>query len=28
MFKPDRYGLTDKRFEALVFIDCNKDFKH
>jgi len=27
MFKPDRYRLTDKRFEALMFISCNKDFK-
>jgi len=27
MFKPDRCYLTNKRFEALVFINCNKDFK-
>jgi len=23
MFKPDRCPLSDKRFEALVFINCN-----
>jgi len=28
MFKPDRPRLPDKRFEALMFINCNKDFKH
>jgi len=27
MFKPDRSCLTDKRFEALMLIKCNKDFK-
>jgi len=27
MFKPDRCRLTDKRFEALMFINCNIDFK-
>jgi len=27
-FKPDRWHLTDKRFDALMFINCNKDFKH
>jgi len=27
MFKPDRCRLPDKRFEALMFINCNKDFK-
>jgi len=26
IFNPDRY-LPDKRFEALIFINCNKDFK-
>jgi len=28
MFKPDRCCLPDKRFEALMFINANKDFKH
>jgi len=28
MFKPDRCRWTDKRFEALMRINCNKDFKH
>jgi len=28
MFKLDRSSLPDKRFEALMFINCNKDFKH
>ena len=28
MFKPDRCRLTDKRFETLMFINFNKDFKH
>jgi len=28
MFKPDRCHLPGKRFEALMFINCNKDFKH
>jgi len=28
MFKPDRCRLTDKRFEALMFVDYSKDFKH
>jgi len=28
MFKPDTYRLTDKSFEALMFINCNKVFKH
>jgi len=28
MFIPDRCRLTDKRFEALMFINCNIDFKH
>jgi len=27
-FKPDRCRLPYKRFEALMFINCNKDFKH
>jgi len=27
MFKPDRRRLTDKRFEALMFVKCNRDFK-
>jgi len=25
--KPDTRRLTDKSFEALMFINCNKDFK-
>jgi len=28
MFKPDRCRLPDKRFEALMFVNCNEDFKH
>ena len=28
MFKPDRCHLTDKSFEALMVINCNKDFEH
>jgi len=28
MFKPDRCRLTDKRFEALMFINFINDFKH
>ena len=28
MFKPDRCRLTDKRFEAFMFIYFNKDFRH
>ena len=28
MFKPDTCCLTDKRFEVLMFINSNKDFKH
>jgi len=28
MFKSDRCRLTDKRFEVLMFINCNEDFKH
>jgi len=28
MFKPDGCQLPDKRFEALMFVNCNKDFKH
>ena len=28
MFKPDRCRLTDKIFEALIFINNNKDFTH
>jgi len=28
MFKPDRCRFTDKRYEALMFVNCNKDFKH
>jgi len=28
MFKPDRCCLPDKRFEALIFINCIKDSKH
>jgi len=28
MFKPDWCRLTDKIFEALMFINCNKDFKY
>jgi len=28
MFKPDRCRLTDKRFEALIFINFINDFKH
>jgi len=28
MFIPDRCRLTDELFEALMFINCNKDFKH
>jgi len=28
MFKPDRCRLTDKRFEAFMFIYFNKDFGH
>jgi len=28
MFKPDWSRLPDKRFEALMFINCIKDFKH
>jgi len=27
MFKPDRCRLPDKRFETIMFINCNKDFK-
>jgi len=27
MFKPDRC-LTDKRFESLMFISCNRDLKN
>ena len=27
MFKPDRWRLIDKIFEALMFINCNEDFK-
>jgi len=27
VFMPDRYCLTDKRFELLMLINCNKDFK-
>jgi len=26
MFKSGRCRLTDKRFEALMFINCNKDY--
>jgi len=28
MIKPDRCRLTDERFEALMFINFNKDSKH
>ena len=28
IFKLDRCRFTDKRFETLMFINCNKDFKH
>jgi len=28
MFKPDWCRLIDKIFEALMFINCNKDFKN
>ena len=28
MFEPDRCRLTDKIFEAKMFINCNKDFKN
>jgi len=28
VFKPDRYCFIDKRFEMLMFINCNKHFKH
>jgi len=28
LFKLDRYRLTDERFETLLFINCNKHFKH
>jgi len=28
IFKPDWYCLTDKLFDALMFIKCNKYFKH
>jgi len=28
MLKPDKFRLTDERFEALMFINCNKDPKH
>jgi len=28
MFNPDICHLPDKIFEALMFISCNKDFKH
>jgi len=28
MFKPDKYRLPDERFETLMFIKCNKYFKH
>jgi len=28
MIKPDWCCLTDKIFDALMFINCNKDFKH
>jgi len=28
MFKPDRFRFTDKRFEAMTFINCNKYFNH
>jgi len=28
IFKPDRCRLTDKRFETLILINRNKDFKH
>jgi len=28
MFKPDRCRLSNKIFEALMFISCNEDFKH
>jgi len=28
MFRPYRCRLPDKRFEALMFINCNKDFEH
>ena len=28
VFKSDRCCLTDKRFETLMFINCNKHFKH
>ena len=27
VFKPDRCRLSDKRFENLMFIKCNKHFK-
>jgi len=28
VFKPDGCCLIDKRFETLMFINCNKYFKH
>jgi len=28
MLKPDRCRLPDKRFEVLMLINCDKDFKH
>jgi len=28
VFKPDRCRLPDKRFETLIFINRNKDFKY
>jgi len=28
MFKIGRCRLPDKRFEALMLVNCNKDFKH
>jgi len=28
LFKPDRCCLPDKRFERLMFVNCNKNFNH
>jgi len=28
MFQPKTRRLTNNRFEALMFINCDKDFKH
>jgi len=28
IFKPDRCRFTDKRFEALMFTNCKKDFNY